>query len=200
MLGKQYRKDSRAVAKEAFLYAQSLKLAGDGKDIWIFDIDETTLSNTPYYAQHGFGAEPYNATLFDKWVMEGAAPALPESLWLYNKLLSLGIKVVFLTGRHESQRNTTASNLKNVGYHAWNKLILNVENHQNIQGKQQYFTSQRRGKCWRRKGTESLEIWVINGVISWGPIPVTGRSNCRIQCITLAEDISPSCQLEESGH
>ncbi|MBA0782496.1 hypothetical protein Gotri_000376 [Gossypium trilobum] len=124
MLGKQYRKDSRAVAKEAFLYAQSLKLAGDGKDIWIFDIDETTLSNTPYYAQHGFGAEPYNATLFDKWVMEGAAPALPESLWLYNKLLSLGIKVVFLTGRHESQRNTTASNLKNVGYHAWNKLIL----------------------------------------------------------------------------
>ncbi|MBA0815499.1 hypothetical protein Gohar_000266, partial [Gossypium harknessii] len=71
-----------------------------------------------------FRAEPYNATLFDKWVREGAAPALPESLWLYNKLLSLGIKVVFLTGRHESQRNTTASNLKNVGYHAWNKLIL----------------------------------------------------------------------------
>ncbi|KAG8473712.1 hypothetical protein CXB51_035562 [Gossypium anomalum] len=132
MLGKQYRKDSRAVAKEASLYAQSLKLAGDGKDIWIFDIDETTLSNSPYYAQHGFGltiyeifrAEPYNATLFDEWVMEGAAPALPESLWLYNKLLSLGIKVVFLTGRQESQRNTTASNLKNVGYHTWDKLIL----------------------------------------------------------------------------
>ncbi|MBA0698561.1 hypothetical protein Goari_000268 [Gossypium aridum] len=71
-----------------------------------------------------FRAQPYNATLFDKWVMEGAAPALPESLWLYKKLLSLGIKVVFLTGRHESQRNTTASNLKNVGYHSWYKLIL----------------------------------------------------------------------------
>lgn len=71
-----------------------------------------------------FRAEPYNATSFDEWVMEGAAPALPESLWLYNKLLSIGIKVVFLTGRDESQRNTTGSNLKNVGYHTWDQLIL----------------------------------------------------------------------------
>lgn len=55
MLGEQYRKDSKAVANEAFLYAQSLKLRKDGKNVWIFDIDETTLSNLPYYADHGFG-------------------------------------------------------------------------------------------------------------------------------------------------
>ena len=55
MLGRQYRKDSRAVAYEALAYAQGLKLAGDGKDIWVFDIDETSLSNLPYYASHGFG-------------------------------------------------------------------------------------------------------------------------------------------------
>ena len=55
MLGQQYRKDSKAVANEAFLYAQSLKLGRDGKDVWIFDVDETTLSNLPYYADHGFG-------------------------------------------------------------------------------------------------------------------------------------------------
>ncbi|TYH90146.1 hypothetical protein ES332_A13G029700v1 [Gossypium tomentosum] len=151
MLGKQYRKDSRAVAKEAFLYAQSLKLAGDGKDIWIFYIDETTLSNSPYYyAQHGFGAEPYNATLFDEWVMEGAAPALPESLLLYNKLLSLGIKVVFLTGRQESQRNTTASNLKNVGYHTWDKLILKEPS--KYSGKTAVFYKSNERKMLEKKG------------------------------------------------
>ncbi|KAF5931998.1 hypothetical protein HYC85_028169 [Camellia sinensis] len=55
MLGKQYRKDSKAVVDQALSYAQSLKLAGDGKDVWVFDIDETTLSNLPYYAHHGFG-------------------------------------------------------------------------------------------------------------------------------------------------
>ncbi|KAL1125202.1 hypothetical protein V6Z11_A13G028000 [Gossypium hirsutum] len=150
MLRKQYRKDSRAVAKEAFLYAQSLKLAGDGKDIWIFYIDETTLSNSPYYAQHGFGAEPYNATLFDEWVMEGAAPALPESLLLYNKLLSLGIKVVFLTGRQESQRNTTASNLKNVGYHTWDKLILKEPS--KYSGKTAVFYKSNERKMLEKKG------------------------------------------------
>lgn len=124
MLGHQYRKDSRVVANEALHYAQSLKLAKDGKDVWIFDIDETTLSNLPYYAHHGFGVEPYNATSFDEWVMEGRAPALPASLELYRKILSLGIKVVFLTGRGEGQRSITASNLNEAGYRTWEKLIL----------------------------------------------------------------------------
>jgi len=43
------------VSKEAEEYAKSLKLSDDGKDAWIFDIDETLLSNLPYYAAHGFG-------------------------------------------------------------------------------------------------------------------------------------------------
>ncbi|OAY36583.1 hypothetical protein MANES_11G032000v8 [Manihot esculenta] len=124
MLGQQYREDSKAVTDEAFLYAASLKLAGDGNDIWIFDIDETTLSNLPYYASHGFGAQPFNATLFNKWVLEGKAPALPESLKLYRKLRSLGIKIVFITGRTEDQRTVTANNLKKAGYSSWLKLIL----------------------------------------------------------------------------
>ena len=68
--------------------------------------------------------EKYNPTLFNKWVMEGKAPALPESLELYKKLLSLGTKVVFLTGRPEDQRTVTANNLRKAGYHTWEKLIL----------------------------------------------------------------------------
>ncbi|KAK9280922.1 hypothetical protein L1049_003813 [Liquidambar formosana] len=124
MLGHQYRKDWKVVANAACLYAQGLNLTGDGKDIWVFDVDETTLSNLPYYADHGFGAEVYNSTLFNAWVLTGKAPALPESLKLYQKLLSLGIKVVFITGRSEDQRNVTETNLKNVGFHTWKKLIL----------------------------------------------------------------------------
>ncbi|KAE8709135.1 Mitochondrial-processing peptidase subunit alpha isoform 1 [Hibiscus syriacus] len=81
MLGDQYRKDSSMVANEALLYAQSLTLGGDGKDVWVFDIDETTLSNLPYYAQHGFG-------------------------------------------KPEDQRDVTANNLRQAGYHTWEKLIL----------------------------------------------------------------------------
>lgn len=50
MLGKQYRHDCEAVADAAIDYANSVQVAGDGKDVWVFDIDETTLSNLPYYA------------------------------------------------------------------------------------------------------------------------------------------------------
>ena len=51
MLGKQYRDDCNVVGAAAYEYAKSLTLSGDGKDIWVFDIDETTLSNMPYYAR-----------------------------------------------------------------------------------------------------------------------------------------------------
>nr|XP_004302847.2 PREDICTED: stem 28 kDa glycoprotein-like [Fragaria vesca subsp. vesca] len=124
MLGHQYRQDSRAVTNEALLYAKSLNLTKDGKNLWVFDIDETSLSNLPYYAHHGFGVELYNSTAFNAWVLEGKAPALPESLKLYNKLLALGIKVAFITGRGESQRSVTEINLRYVGYLTWEKLIL----------------------------------------------------------------------------
>jgi hypothetical protein len=55
VLGDQYRADSKFVNREGFFYAKTVNVVGDGKDIWVFDIDETTLSNLPYYAKHGFG-------------------------------------------------------------------------------------------------------------------------------------------------
>lgn len=55
MVGQQYRQDSKAVCREAYFYARKLNLTGDGKNLWVFDIDETSLSNLPYYAKHGFG-------------------------------------------------------------------------------------------------------------------------------------------------
>ena len=51
MLGEQYRRDCELVADAAIEYAENATLTGDGKDIWIFDIDETALSNAPYYAR-----------------------------------------------------------------------------------------------------------------------------------------------------
>jgi hypothetical protein len=38
--------------------------------------------------------------------------------------LSLGIKIVFLTGRPLKQKDITAKNLRQAGYHTWEKLIL----------------------------------------------------------------------------
>lgn len=57
MTGREYSIDLRRVSMEAEIYAKTVELTGDGKDVWIFDVDETLLSNFPYYADHGYGYE-----------------------------------------------------------------------------------------------------------------------------------------------
>lgn len=55
MTGRGYLVDLEIVSKEAESYAKNVEVNFDGKDVWIFDIDETLLSNLPYYAEHGYG-------------------------------------------------------------------------------------------------------------------------------------------------
>lgn len=124
MLGRAYRLDLETVSNEAGVYAKSLKLSGDGKDIWVFDIDETLLSHLPYYADHGYGLDIFDPMEFNKWVDKAIAPALEPSLKLYKEVMGLGFKVFLLTGRSERQRSVTEENLINAGFQNWDKLIL----------------------------------------------------------------------------
>nr|GMD30457.1 acid phosphatase 1-like [Ipomoea batatas]GMD37242.1 acid phosphatase 1-like [Ipomoea batatas] len=130
MLGQQYRDDCEVVADAAIEYANGLTLSGDGTEIWVFDIDETTLSNIPYYARSdvAFGAVPYNDTKFDEWVSEGKAPAIPASLRLYNaeagyynweKLILKGVND---TGSAVEYKSGKRTELVNAGY----KIVGNI--------------------------------------------------------------------------
>lgn len=78
----------------------------------------------PLDVTHFIRTEIFDVTALIKYLAQGISPALPESLKLYRRLLRLGFRIVLLTGRMESSRNFTESNLKNVGYHTWEKLIL----------------------------------------------------------------------------
>src|ERR1041384_983504 len=71
-----------------------------------------------------YRAEPYNSTAFGAYAKEANAPALPESLRLYKRLQSLGIKPVILTGRREDKRESTAKNLARAGYTGYLKLLV----------------------------------------------------------------------------
>ena len=68
--------------------------------------------------------KPYNATSFNEYVLEGSVPVLPETLRLFKKLISLGIKPVLLTGRSEDQRAIAVANHRRQGYSGWEKLLL----------------------------------------------------------------------------
>ncbi|KAG0625874.1 hypothetical protein M758_2G085800 [Ceratodon purpureus] len=124
MEGSQFQADASGVSTAAEAYLTSITPTGDGKDIVVFDIDETALSNLPYYRQHKYGGEAFNSTPFDLWVEEGTAPAVPATLELFNTLIAAKFGVVFLTGRSESQREITVTNLYRAGYTNWTELIL----------------------------------------------------------------------------
>ncbi|KAF0903282.1 hypothetical protein E2562_026566 [Oryza meyeriana var. granulata] len=124
LTGLAYRSDLEVVAREASAYARATRVGDDGRDAWVFDVDETLLSNLPYYADHGYGLELFDHREFDKWVERGEAPAIPSSLKLYKEVRELGFKTFLLTGRSEGHQGVTVENLKKQGFHDWDKLIL----------------------------------------------------------------------------
>ncbi|PSS33207.1 Acid phosphatase [Actinidia chinensis var. chinensis] len=124
IMGRAYGIDIERVSKEAADYARSVELGEDGKDAWVFDVDETLLSNLPYYADHGYGLEVFDGVKFDKWVETATAPPIKSSLKLYEEVLKLGFNIFLLTGRGEKQRGVTVENLINAGFRFWDKLVL----------------------------------------------------------------------------
>ncbi|KAK9066205.1 hypothetical protein SSX86_013526 [Deinandra increscens subsp. villosa] len=121
ILGKQYRQDCDLISDEAYNYAKGLNLTGDGKDVWVFDVDETTLSNVPLLATTGWQLMAENSV---EWFAKGESPAIPGPLKLYKKLVKLGFKIVFLTGLSKDFTEIRIRNLKAAGYTKWEKLIL----------------------------------------------------------------------------
>lgn len=62
--GPQYVLDSKVTAHYANSYAKSIKIAGDKKDAWIFDVDETLISNLQHYTAKGYAYCPNSVLLY----------------------------------------------------------------------------------------------------------------------------------------
>ncbi|XP_042479640.1 uncharacterized protein LOC122060571 [Macadamia integrifolia] len=60
MLGGQYERDLDVIMEQNSTYLDGIVLSHDGMDAWILDIDDTCLSNLPYYRDNKrFGSEAY---------------------------------------------------------------------------------------------------------------------------------------------
>lgn len=82
------------------------------KSLAVFDIDETILSNYPHTKEIGYG---FNWKLWHEWMLQAAAPVIPQSKKLYDWLIDNGVNVVFITGRQYEVRDATFKNLKEQG-------------------------------------------------------------------------------------
>ncbi|MBR0936213.1 HAD family acid phosphatase [Bradyrhizobium jicamae] len=95
----------------------------------VFDIDETSLTNWPNLAADNFGfiaggacdVLPAGPCGFNKWIAMASAEPLPGAVDLFKAAKRKRIAVIFITGRHDSQRDATVINLDHAGY-AWTEL------------------------------------------------------------------------------
>jgi acid phosphatase len=118
-----YEKELELEAERAIIFLR--KRAGHHgtkeKLALVLDIDETTLSN---WAEMDTANFEYDSKNFNAWVESAQAPAIQGTLRLYNEAQRLGVSVFFLTGRPESQRASTETNLRLQGFGTWERLIL----------------------------------------------------------------------------
>lgn len=123
-----FDKEIDQVIDKAIAYFSDLNLTEIKNPTVIFDIDDSVLSTYPHQKETEFG---YIQDIFHNWVLKGDAPMVHGTKRLYDFLLSHGYKVIFLTGRFESERQATIKNLRANGFVGYKKLITrNCENRQ----------------------------------------------------------------------
>jgi len=113
--------DTQADRAIAFLRQRAAHRRAQENLALILDIDETTLSNYQELAGADFA---YNAPVFNAWVESAQAPAIPGTLRLFKEAERLGVNVLFITGRSETQRDATERNLRAQGFDHWQELMM----------------------------------------------------------------------------
>lgn len=86
----------------------------------VLDLDETVMDNRAYFIIH----KRYVPDLWDRWVLRGEAPAIPETLDFIRWLRDHNAHVYFITGRKEHLRNITVKNLTNMGISEYDGLYM----------------------------------------------------------------------------
>lgn len=138
----QYENDVKETVMAAESYWSSVIPNVDGFDAVLMEIDETALSNVPYYNSFQLRSQLHNESAWNHWIEQAKAPALTDTLKLYQKLQTSGLALIFLTRRHENQRSSTVKNLLLAGYSGWKMLIMRPED--DLQTDVQTFKSKQR--------------------------------------------------------
>ena len=123
----RYAEEIKKIDAEAKQYIDDYLAAHkDSKEklAMVLDIDETSLSNAPHILQFDFA---YIANEWDKWILTGKAPAIEATLDLYRYAQDKGLAIFFITGRTESERAVTISNLEEAGFKKWAALIMRTD-------------------------------------------------------------------------
>ena len=126
-----YERDLARVANEAARQLSSRAAIG-GRPALVLDIDETALSNWEIIKLDDFG-RPIDGPCAPEsgapcgwaaWDQLGRDPAITPTLRLFQRARAVKITVFFITGRPESQRQSTERNLIAAGYKGYKTLYM----------------------------------------------------------------------------
>lgn len=121
-LKQTFRESFQNSIQEAEIYLKSQKACRwkRKQQAVVMDLDETLMDNRAYFIVH----KQYQPQLWDQWVEEGEASAIPESLVFYQWLRKQGYSVYFISGRRERLREITVKNLARMGVKDYQGLYL----------------------------------------------------------------------------
>jgi len=88
----------------------------------IFDIDETALSNYPFFKEKNYIWSLNEEVVVFRQKM--VCPVIQPVLEFYSELIKAGFKIIFLSSRRDSLYQATLKNLHNAGFAKFEELIL----------------------------------------------------------------------------
>jgi predicted secreted acid phosphatase len=102
------------------------------KPALVLDIDDTALTNWQVIVADDFGrvfdgpcdALPKGPCGWVAWDLSAEAPPIVQTRALYQKARALGVAVFFITGRDQTQRAATETNLKAAGYEGYAGIYM----------------------------------------------------------------------------
>lgn len=115
-----YLRAVERVASDARQWIETRVAQGGTRPTVVFDLDETLFFNWPHLRAVDFG---YVEEAWDRWVEEAKAPPIEPVKAAYQTARRLGVDVVFVTGRPEKQRASTARNLREIGCGDYAELV-----------------------------------------------------------------------------
>ncbi len=132
---RQYMNEIAAQVADARAYLDT-HVAGTAKPAIVLDIDETSLSNieeieaNDYAYLPGWYCQPSPLGFCGAlaWDALERATAVAPTLALFDDAKAKGVAVIFITGRHEAERDATEGNLRKAGYAGWAKLVMRPDN------------------------------------------------------------------------
>lgn len=114
----EYDKEINRIIDSAITEVNKIKI--EDNSAFVFDIDETALSNMSYEKNFDYG---FNPSSWNIWIDSAKAPAIPAVKRFYDYLTKVKVKIIFITGRSFDQLEKTKENLEAEHYVKFDTLI-----------------------------------------------------------------------------